>query len=34
VRVLMSANGLAIAGLGIMPQYLMSLCAFALLRSL
>jgi len=34
MRVLISANGLAIAGLGIMPQALMSLCAFALLRSL
>jgi NADH-quinone oxidoreductase subunit N len=33
-RVLMSANGLGIAVLGIMPQALMSLCAFALLRSL
>lgn len=34
MRVLISANGLAIAGLGIMPQALMSLCAVALLRSL
>jgi NADH-quinone oxidoreductase subunit N len=34
MRVLMSANGLAIAGLGLMPQALMSLCAFALLRSI
>ncbi len=34
VRVLISANGLAIALLGLMPQSLMSLCAFALLRSM
>jgi len=34
VKVLMSANGLAVALLGIFPQTLMSLCAFALLRSL
>ena len=34
VKVLMSANGLAVALLGIFPQALMSLCAFALLRSL
>jgi NADH-quinone oxidoreductase subunit N len=34
IRVLISANGLAIAGLGVMPQALMSLCAFALLRSM
>jgi len=34
MRVLISANGLAIAALGLMPQALMSLCAFALLRSM
>ncbi len=34
VRVLMSANGLAIAALGIAPQALMSVCAYALLASL
>ena len=34
VRVMLSANGLAIAALGLAPQALMSLCAFALLRSL
>lgn len=34
VRILMSANGLAIALLGIFPQTLMSICAFSLLRSL
>lgn len=34
VKILMSANGLAVALLGIFPQVLMSLCAFALLRSL
>ena len=34
VKVLMSANGLAIAALGLFPQTLMSLCAFSLLRSL
>ncbi|WP_068807078.1 NADH-quinone oxidoreductase subunit NuoN [Thauera phenolivorans] len=34
VRVLLSANGLAIAALGIAPQALMSLCAYALLASL
>ena len=34
VRVLMSANGLSIALLGILPQGLMSLCAYALLASL
>ena len=34
VKVLMSANGLAVALLGIFPQTLMSLCAFSLLRSL
>ena len=34
VKILMSANGLAVALLGIFPQTLMSLCAFSLLRSL
>jgi NADH-quinone oxidoreductase subunit N len=34
MRVLMSINGLAVIGFGLMPQTLMSLCAFALLRSL
>lgn len=34
LRVLLSANGLAIAALGIAPQGLMSLCAYALLASL
>jgi NADH-quinone oxidoreductase subunit N len=34
MRVLLSANGIAVAVFGIMPQALMSLCAFALLRSL
>ena len=34
VKVLMSANGLAVALIGVFPQTLMSLCAFALLRSL
>ncbi|MBS0545128.1 MAG: NADH-quinone oxidoreductase subunit NuoN [Proteobacteria bacterium] len=34
VRVLLSANGLAIAALGVAPQMLMSLCAYALLASL
>jgi NADH-quinone oxidoreductase subunit N len=34
MKILMSANGLAVAVLGIFPQALMSLCAFALLRSL
>lgn len=33
-RVLLSANGLAIAVLGLMPQGLMSVCAYALLGSL
>ena len=33
-KVLISANGLAIAALGLFPQTLMSLCAFSLLRSL
>ena len=34
MKILLSANGLAVALLGIFPQALMSLCAFALLRSL
>lgn len=34
MKILMSANGLAVALLGIFPQALMSLCAVALLRSL
>ncbi len=34
MRVLISANGLAVALLGIFPQVIMSLCAYALLRSL
>ena len=34
MKVLASANGLAVAVLGIFPQALMSLCAFSLLRSL
>ena len=34
VRVMVSANGIAIAALGIAPQMLMSLCAYALLGSL
>lgn len=34
MRIMLSANGLAVAVLGIVPQALMSLCAFALLRSL
>lgn len=34
MKILMSANGLAVALLGIFPQTLMSLCAFSLLRSL
>jgi len=34
MRVLLSANGLAVAALGLAPQMLMSLCAFTLLRSL
>jgi NADH-quinone oxidoreductase subunit N len=32
-KILVSANGLAVAVLGIFPQALMSLCAYALLRS-
>lgn len=34
VRVMVSANGIAIAALGLAPQMLMSLCAYALLGSL
>ena len=34
VRVLMSANGLAVLALGILPQPLMALCAFAIQHSL
>ncbi|WP_306604415.1 NADH-quinone oxidoreductase subunit NuoN [Azonexus sp.] len=34
MRILISANGLAVAILGIFPQVIMSLCAYALLRSL
>jgi NADH-quinone oxidoreductase subunit N len=34
MRVLISANGLAVAFLGMFPQVIMSLCAYALLRSL
>lgn len=34
LRVMLSANGIAIAALGIAPQALMSLCAYALLASL
>ena len=34
MKILLSANGLAVALLGIFPQALMSLCAFALLSSL
>ncbi len=34
MRLLISVNGLAVALLGIFPQIIMSLCAFALLRSL
>ncbi len=34
MRILVSANGLAVAFLGIFPQAIMSLCAYALLRSL
>jgi NADH-quinone oxidoreductase subunit N len=34
IKFLMSANGLAVALLGIFPQALMSLCAYSLLRSL
>ncbi len=34
MRILISANGLAVALLGIFPQVIMSLCAYSLLRSL
>ena len=34
MRILISANGLAVAVLGLFPQMIMSLCAYALLRSL
>ena len=34
VRVMLSANGIAIAALGLAPQMLMSLCAYAMLGSL
>lgn len=34
MRVLLSLNGIAIAGLGLVPQGLMSLCAYSLLGSL
>ena len=34
MRLLISANGLAVAALGLFPQIIMSLCAYALLRSL
>ena len=34
MRVLMTLNGMAVIALGIFPQMLMSLCAFALVRSL
>ena len=34
MRILISANGLAVAALGLFPQVIMSLCAYALLRSL
>jgi len=34
MRVLMTMNGLAVVALGLFPQMLMSLCAFALVRSL
>ena len=34
MRILISANGLAVAVLGLAPQMIMSLCAYALLRSL
>lgn len=34
MRLLISVNGLAVAVLGVFPQVLMSLCAYALLRSL
>ncbi len=34
MRILISANGIAVAVLGLFPQLIMTLCAFALLRSL
>ncbi len=34
VRFMLSANGIAIAALGLSPQLLMSVCAYALIRSL
>ena len=34
IKILLSANGLAVALIGVFPQTLMSLCAFSLLRSL
>jgi NADH-quinone oxidoreductase subunit N len=34
MRILVSANGIAVALLGLFPQFIMSLCAYALLRSL
>jgi len=34
MKILVSVNGLAVAGFGIFPQVIMSLCAYALLRSL
>ncbi|PKO85830.1 MAG: NADH-quinone oxidoreductase subunit NuoN [Betaproteobacteria bacterium HGW-Betaproteobacteria-12] len=34
MRLLISANGLAVAALGLFPQVIMSLCAYSLLRSL
>mgnify|MGYP001806973581 CR=1 FL=1 len=34
MRILISANGLAVALFGIFPQFIMTLCAFAILRSL
>jgi NADH-quinone oxidoreductase subunit N len=34
MRILISLNGLAVAAFGIFPQVIMSLCAYALLRSL
>jgi NADH-quinone oxidoreductase subunit N len=34
MRFLVSANGIVVALLGIFPQFIMSLCAYALLRSL
>jgi len=34
IKWLVSLNGIAVAAFGLMPQVLMSLCAYALLRSL